>query len=659
MCGIAGFLTSSTERDLSEILEPMCVALKHRGPDDAGSETVALPCGIRIGLTQTRLAILDLSPAGHQPMTDPTTGSWIVFNGEVYNHQDLRRTLQHVAFCSSGDTETVLQSWIHEGASSIESFRGMFAFALYDGRRRQFWLVRDRLGIKPLYVARVDEQTWIFASELRALLASGLLERRLDPQAVDSYLTFGAVPAPWTLLKGVVSVLPAERWRFDLTAPRETLLPERQRYWRIPFTDHQPSTISRADAIAKVRSVLCEAVTYRMVSDVPVGVFLSGGIDSSSVVATLTAQGYSLRTFSVVFGERDFDESTHSQRIAQEFGTIHSELHLQPDQVLRDFEEALSAYDQPSIDGVNTYFISRATRQAGVKVALSGIGGDELFAGYPYFRLLSRLESGWTRGLARLAQFGLQLVAPQSTRAVKLGAILAEDRSRVERYSLCRQVLKRGRCRALFASADRGALLPLPTELRQMLEQQASNLDAVNAHSLLELSLYMANMLLRDMDQMSMAHALELREPLLDHVLVETVASLPGRMKIDRGQANSNKALLVEAVPKPLPRGVTQRVKMGFVFPWECWLRNEQKDFCASLLLDAAAVQGAGLNKKAVAQLWSDYLAHRPGLRYTDVLSLLHLVYWARRHRLTLASPDVGMNGSQYDLTTVKPVSSS
>jgi asparagine synthase (glutamine-hydrolysing) len=616
---------------MSPALEQMLCALRHRGPDDEGIAQVALPNGYRLGLVQARLAILDLSPAGHQPMTDPESGSWVTFNGEIYNHQELRPGLSVRHYHSNSDTETLLKGWNERGEHVLGDLRGMFAFALLDGRRQHFWLIRDRVGIKPLYASRVSADTWIFASEVRALLASGLVARRLRAEAIEAYLAAGAVPAPWTLIEGVVSLLPGESWCFELDKPllRE---PVRSRYWLPSFAPASPP-MSRAAAVERLRPVLEKAAALRMVSDVPVGVFLSGGIDSSAVVALLAHQGYRLHTFSVIFGEQSFDESVHSRQIASHFGTQHTELLLQPDAVLADLERALDAYDQPSIDGLNTYFISQATRQAGVKVALSGLGGDELFAGYSYYRLLERLERPLTRRLAPWLHRVLRWWAPQSSQTTKLGALLQAGRNRLARYLVCRNVLAPERRTALRPSAGYREVL-LPEAVQQQLDEAGRNLHPVNAHSLFELSLYLANMLLRDTDQMSMAHALEVREPLLDHVLVETAAALPGSLKTAAGQHNRLKGLLVDALPTPLPAGVLNRPKMGFVLPWERWLRRELRPRLGELFADATALQAAGLRPEAVRRLWNDYLQERPGLRYSDVLCVAHLAHWARRHQL-------------------------
>jgi asparagine synthase (glutamine-hydrolysing) len=623
---------------MTSILGCMVRALRHRGPDDEGIEVMRFPDGRRLGLAHTRLTILDLSRAGHQPMSDPESGSWIVYNGEVYNHAALRRQLSDCSFRSTSDTETILKAWVRQGEGALSSLRGMFAFALYDGRRRQLWLVRDRLGIKPLYVCRVDADTWVFASELRALLASGLVRHRLHATAVDAYLAFGAVPAPWTLLQGVQSLLPGECWRFDADTGNGSCEPERIRYWRPPFTAPSTAEPTREEAIERLRPVLLEAAALRMVSDVPVGVFLSGGTDSSSVVAALVSQGHAVRTFSVVFGERAYDESEHSRLVAWRFGTDHTELFMHPAKAVDEFDQAVGAYDQPSIDGLNTYFISQATRQAGIKVALSGLGGDELFAGYSYFRLSAQLERLLPRLCAKILYRILCRTAPRSIRTTKLGAILADSGYRLTRYSVCRQVMAPSLRREVLRHAADSAQVPLPPHVLAELETASAPLDAVNAHSLLELSLYLANMLVRDMDQMSMAHALELREPLLDHVLVETVAGLPGRLKLAPGRRNRSKALLVDALPAVLPDRLVRRPKRGFVFPWERWLRAELKPRVAALLRDEDTLQAAGFVPHAVQRLWNDFLASKPGIRYTDILAVVHLLHWVRQHRLSVSS---------------------
>lgn len=646
MCGIAGILTSKTEMDLGPSLVRMRDALAHRGPDDHGVAEVAIPGGFRLGLAQTRLAILDVSAAGHQPMCDPASQSWIAYNGEAYNHRELRAGLRDVAFQSQTDTETILKAWVARGERTLDSLGGMFAFGLLDQPRRQFWLVRDRLGIKPLYVARVDSHTWAFASEVRALVASRLVPRVIDGWALSSFLALGAVPAPWSLINGIRSLLPGERWCFELKDSSQPLVPERRRYWKPSFPNCTAVAPTREAVLPELRQRLLEATKQQMLSDVPVGVFLSGGVDSTAVVAALAHQGERLRTFSVGFHEQQYDESPHARAIARHFGTEHAELILEPHSVLRDFEQALSAYDQPSIDGLNTYFISREVRQAGVTVALSGLGGDELFAGYPYFRQLQQLDRPLIRWGARLVHQCLRRLARGQVRTTKLGNALAARRNRLAGWLACREVsLPQQRQELLGQSSSLGTNL-LPSEVRQYLEAETANLDAVNAQSICEMSLYMADMLLRDTDQMSMAHALEVRVPLLDHRFVVAVATLPGSLKTMSGADSPVKQLLIDALPERLPPGLLNRPKRGFVLPWERWLRQELRSFVADSLLDNAAVVDAGLSPQGVSAVWERFLARRPGVRSSDILGLLSYVSWVRRHGLS-ASHQVTASSQQ------------
>ena len=631
MCGIAGILTFDQGIDLRSISDAMLRTLEHRGPDDFGSQELALPSGGRLLLVHTRLSILDLSRAGHQPMQDPASDSWIVYNGEIYNHQQLRAELPQCEFRSNCDTETLLKAWAERGPASLESLRGMFAFALYDGRRRELHLVRDRMGIKPLYVCQVSSKTLLFASEVRTLLQSGLVARRLNSEAIRSYLAFGAVSAPWTLVQGVQSLLPGERLQLDLST--DTIAPRSTRYWLPTFT-RQKNSMGYDEAIERIRPVLLESLSLHMMADVPVGVFLSGGIDSSAIVAGLTHLGHRVRTFSIWFGEEAFDESVHARTVATRFGTEHVELYTSPKKVFADLDTALAAYDQPSIDGLNSFFISQAVHRAGIKVAMSGLGGDELFAGYSTFRMASLMDRQLNRRLVQAVYPALTRYAPGTMRAKKLRAILAANGSRLKTYSVFRQVMLPAR-RAELLQAFQDDEPPLPAQIIDELTAAIGPLDPPNAYSLLELSLYLANMLLRDTDQMSMAHSLEVRVPILDHRLIEAVASVPGFLKLAGLRRASKKRLLIDALPVPLPREVFNRRKMGFVFPWELWLRNELRQVIGCVFNDWEALEAVGLAQHAVQDLWSRFQRNQPGVRYTDILSLVHLLTWVRANKMS------------------------
>ncbi len=392
--------------------------------------------------------------------------------------------------------------------------------------------------------------------------------------------------------------------------------------------------MSHGEAVERLRPVLLDSFSSHMISDVPVGVFLSGGVDSSSLVAALTYCGHQLHTFSLHFGEREYDESLHASMISKQFGTQHTALTLSPSTAVEQFQSVLTAYDQPSIDGFNTYFISQAVAKAGIKVALSGLGGDELFAGYTNFRLAAYLDRPVNRVLARYIQECMRVTAPGSSRAAKLDAILKGDGQRLRNYTIIRQLMMPDRRNHCLSQPVEDDTMAIPVESAELLGDAARKLDPINAYSLFELSLYLSDMLLRDADQMSMVHPVEIRVPLLDHVLVETIAGIPGGLKAQRLGSSLKKRLLVDALPQPLPTEVSQRPKMGFVLPWELWLRNELASTVSWILHDEPTVLNASLRPEAVIGLWNGFLTGQPGIRYTDILGLVNLLHWVREHRV-------------------------
>jgi asparagine synthase (glutamine-hydrolysing) len=562
VCGIFGYVLSGPRADLPS-LDGAVRGLKHRGPDGDGTfedATGDLACG----LAHTRLAIIDLSPSGRQPMTTPDGRYTITFNGEVYNYRDVQHELEAAgdAMHSGSDTEIILRAYARWGAESLHRLRGMFAFAIWDARERRLFLARDRLGVKPLYFAQVPGGL-LFASEVRSLLATARVAKKLDPVAVDDYLAFGSVREPRTIVHGI-GMLPAascaELERGELRV---------RSYWQPPL--EIDSRVSSERAIEETRALLLDAVALRLVSDVPVGVFLSGGMDSSAIVALAAlASKTPVHSFTVTFDESAYDESVFAQEVARRFGAEHHRVHLSSQEALGHIDDALSALDQPSADGTNTYFVAKAAREAGLAVALSGIGGDEIFAGYPGFRRFAR----WTRRadllkwLPARRGLGSSLVLPTSVR--KGLALLG---SRGDPFAIYVTI------RGMFLAEERSALAGrvrgseiAPSDLDQAIVRWASGPegDAVEAYGLLDMTNYLRNTLLRDADVMGMAHALEIREPLLDHRLVERTMTVPGRWKLAHRQ---NKPLLARAVPE-LPAAASARPKMGFTLPLETWLRG-------------------------------------------------------------------------------------
>src|SRR5579864_2671725 len=388
MCGIFG-IAANNARIPDGLLERGTRSLAHRGPDDSG--TVVLPSksgSNEIGLGNRRLAILDLSPLAHQPMHDSLTGNWIVYNGELYNFRAVKQELERagVSFKSHSDTEVLLKAYARWGEPCLGRFRGMFAFALWDASRQCLFLARDPMGIKPLYYAQRGS-FFLFASEVRSVLGTGLLPSRIDRAGLLNYLTYGSAYDPLTLVEGI-HALPAGH---SLTWKNGTM--DISQYWDLVDDDASPPDVGDEQHASKqLQPILEEAVRLQLVSDVPVGVFLSGGIDSSAVVSILSRGGTTPSTFSIVFREADFSEAEHSRAVAKKFRTEHHEINVSQSDVLPAIPSALAAMDLPTMDGINTYFVSRETRAAGVKVALSGLGGDEIFAGYSSFRTVPRLE---------------------------------------------------------------------------------------------------------------------------------------------------------------------------------------------------------------------------------------------------------------------------
>lgn len=610
MCGIFGVVSHNSPIP-DCILERGTKSLSHRGPDDSG--TVLLRNGAtEIGLGNRRLAILDLSPLAHQPMHDPKTGNWIVYNGEIYNFRDVRRELEQVGqnFVSHSDTEVLLHAYSRWGHCCLQKFRGMFALAIWDAQAQCLFLARDPMGIKPLYFAQTNSH-FLFASEVRSILGTGLIPRKIDPAGLVNYLSFGSAYDPLTLVEGV-HALPAGymlTWRngaiqqscyWDLVAANEN---QRENF---PIEDE-------SSAAHNLRPLLEESVRLQLVSDVPVGVFLSGGIDSSALVSILGRDGVRPSTFSIVFREAEFSEAEYSRQIASKFRTDHHEISVSQEDVFGAIPDALGAMDLPTMDGVNTFFVSREARRAGVKVALSGLGGDEVFAGYSSFRTVPRMErfaqlwNSVPHVLRSPLSSTFSVLAPESDQNRKLLSLANGNGRIVHPYFLSRM---------LFTPGQRDLLSPtVETTTKASASQDyalraAAGLDPVNRVSYLESRCYMLNTLLRDADVMSMSQGLEVRVPLIDHQLVKTVLGLPGTWKLGR----TPKKLLVEALAEPLPDEIVYRRKRGFTLPFDRWMREELRPGIDMVLtakrIDDGPLRGL-LRGHETFRVWTDFLRRK------------------------------------------------
>lgn len=581
MCGILGILTKKAPPSESSGL---LASLRHRGPDRQAEWTS--PDG-SVWLGHTRLAILDLSEAGDQPMRDEVTGDVLVLNGEIYNHLDLRRELETlgVSFRSHGDTETILRGYGVWGPALFPRLRGMFALAIYEACSREVVLARDRFGIKPLYLARTESGGLAFASEVRTLLP--LAGRTLSPRGLSAFLHWGSC-AHSALVFENIQEFPTGCWA-RLRASGE--MPAPVHFWPLAKKEINPNARSLAakmpaNPARAVRQLLEDSVDAHMLSDVPVACFLSGGIDSSILTAMASRRlGGRLATFSVGFSEQGFDESQFAKLISERYGTDHHHVHLTDAEKLSFVRRAIDAMDLPSIDAANTFIVSHYVAQAGFKVVLSGLGADEIFGGYPVFKDFSKIKR-----LASIPHFAASLI-----KLTGRGDFLFSD-APAQRNG---ETLSRWWRRIWTGMQISQIGLPMP-EFHHELSPPLC--DTMAEISWGEIAYYMRDTLLRDSDAMSMAHSIEIRVPFLDNALVETVLSYPAKEKFNH---RIPKSLLLAATDDLLPRQIWNRPKMGFSLPMAHWMHGPLADFCQSGL--DHLVQENLLDFKNCQQIWSEF----------------------------------------------------
>ena len=638
MCGIAGVMWFGADRAhmAAEAATRMRDALRHRGPDGEGIWTSSLEGSAGVALAHTRLAVIDLSTAAGQPMHAGPRA--ITYNGEIYNFRSLRAGLEDLGhvFRTASDTEVLLRAWEVWGPACVERLDGMFAFGVWDDGGTGLTLVRDRFGVKPLYYS-LGEDVLVFASEIGAVIASGLVRPALNRQALWHYLGYQTTPTPETLVSGVRMLPPASLLRVDPSGTTSL-----QEYWHPLSGAADAPGASPMAARRRVRELLQASAEAHLVSDVPVGVFLSGGIDSSALVSVLHSIGRRAQTLSVVFSESQYDESGYARTVARAFGADHAELHLSAPRLMELLPEALSALDHPTGDGINTFVVSTLAREHGLKVAWSGLGGDEVFGGYPSFRRVPRAQSAFSRWgrlpdpLREAAAVAIRRGAP-SVAGRKLASAVASDGSVAELWPITRQV---------FGTHERQRLLGRSLEGTAAIEDPYANLVAAAAArfpdaspwalvAFAEARAYMHDVLLRDTDQMSMARALEVRVPLLDHRLAEYVLGLPAAA---RGEARTPKALLVESLAEPLPDEVVHRPKRGFTLPFDVWMRDGLRPLVEHHLGDEGLSGRGLLDAGEVRRLWQGFLDRRPGATWSRIWTLVALDAWMARHGIAGAS---------------------
>jgi asparagine synthase (glutamine-hydrolysing) len=627
MCGVAGIykINGPTEPEDMAAVQRMIDAQIHRGPDGEGIVALGGNGGSSIVLGHRRLSIIDLSPAGKQPMSNEDGTVWVTYNGEIYNFRELRDELggRGHAFKSKTDTEVLVHGYEEWGMEGLLSrLRGMFAFALYDSSPSPLTPHSSRL-----FLAK-DHEKLIFASEVRAVMRTGMVPDEKNMEALVRFLQLGSVPVPLTTIKDVMA-LPAGHY---LSVGENRV--ELKSYWDLSthLNQSQSASTNLDDCIKTTRSLLEDSIKDHLISDVPLGVFLSGGIDSSSLVALATRfGGKPLTTLSIVFEEPDYSEAHYARLMAERYKTDHREVLLRSQDFFDELPRIFEAMDQPTIDGVNSYFVSKAAKEAGLTVVLSGTGGDEVFLGYEHFKKTGMLERTrrflnlfplrMRRGLIRAA-----ILAGLPSEATGREKLTYLDVPTDENYYLL--------FRGLFTPRQIQDLLGMgEQELKPFMSRPPTSSSLLDSFTLFEFGHYLQNQLLKDTDVMSMAHSIETRVPFLDHRLVEYVAGVPARMKLGNGM---NKPLLVKAMGDDLPREIWDRPKMGFTFPFGDWTKKRADE------LEAASLERKTFDRKAVETIWDDYRQGRVHWsRPWATIAAGHFIQWRSTMRILVLLTDL------------------
>lgn len=617
MCGIAGVAGITDHQRSRAIIERMTTSIAHRGPDADG---FLVEDGIALG--HRRLSIIDLSEAANQPQFDSTGRYAIILNGEIYNFRDVKAQLPDYPFRTESDTEAIVAAYAKHGPECLALLNGMFAIAIWDQVRRELFIARDRLGVKPLYYALTPDNVLVFASEIRAVLESGFVGRNLDRSSLSEYLVYQSVYAPNTIVEDIKQ-LPAGTFALHSDAGLKI-----KPYWRLENKTGDHDFADETAVKKQVKELLLASVERRMISDVRLGAFLSGGIDSSAVVALMSeVSDQPVDTFSVTFSEKEFDESEYSELIARKFNTRHTAVELSSANFLEELPSALRAVDSPTGDGFNTYVVSKATKKAGITVALSGLGGDELFAGYPYFMTWLDTQKGLLPQVPKFFRKPLAYALASSGRSrnQRIADILGADTIDLASvYSVFRQVMSRQTAHEYLANGS-GKFT-----IQKLLDEKSAvvrSFPLLSQVTIAELLGYTQNVLLKDTDQFSMASALEVREPFFDYKLVEYVLQIPDALKLPRYP----KSLLVESIAPALPDEIVHRKKKGFVLPWETWMRGELLEFCEQRI-EGLAARGI-LNADQLRKKWRAFAGGSKSVRWSELWHLIVLSEWLENNR--------------------------
>ena len=614
MCGISAIIQPRETFCVRETLDRMNNAMEHRGPDAEGLYT-----NENIGLGHRRLSIIDIATSANQPMLSSNKKWVIAFNGEIYNYIELKaKELPGIQFQTESDTEVILELFDKFGTEAIAMLKGMFAFVLHHIPTNETYVVRDRYGMKPLYYSLQKEGCFV-ASELRALLASECIPRKLNRSALEEYIETQTVCAPNTLIENVKLLEAGHYLHFK---QKEI---SKHCYYRL-LSDTSYELTDQKSSQELLRSTLRESVLQHMRSDVPFGAFLSGGIDSSLLVGLMSeVRTEKINTFHISFEEEAFDERKYAQLVAKKFNTDHHEINFSTRAFLKEIPAAVASIDFPSGDGPNTYAVSKAAKEAGITVAISGLGGDELFAGYPVFQYMQRIEKS----------FLLQLSYPLRKSASILLSSISSNRSLSKKAELL--ALPKANLSSAFPLFRNvwkaGELIPrtithfeIEKNFKFIFEKHAPLLNRISAA---EIESYMQHVLLRDSDQMSMANSLEIRLPFLDHTVVEFATHLSNNLK----NPISPKKFLTDSFANLIPPEVVNRKKMGFTLPWSLWMKNELRSFTEEGFNEL--FQQGVVNEKLLNDAWRKFILGSEEKSFISFWHLSVLGHWMKGNRIT------------------------
>jgi len=592
MCGIAGIWVRKGRKTKSGVLEKLAASLNHRGPDDRGwweDKSRGL------SLVHTRLTILDLSAHAHQPMVGKDGRTAITYNGEIYNAKRLKQTLKAAghSFFSRSDTEVILNAYQEWGEECLPKLEGMFSFALWDHKEQVLLLARDQFGIKPLYYSFAADSSFIFSSEINALTASGLICPQVNPWAVGAFLSLGYIPPPQTFYKNVLALMPGHWMKVSAHGVEVRSYADLRRLFAA-----KPLVGSYEDAVRRTRTALTQSVSAHLEADVEVGAFLSGGVDSSSLVSLMRQAGQrKIKTITAVFPGTDLDERRFAKKIAQRFDTQHFEVEIQEKDFFEEIERIFHFMDQPTVDGVNTYFVSLAARRAGLKAVLSGVGGDEAFGGYPSFDLVPELFKKLS--ILRALPGGDRTDKLMALQSIKVKTLFEAKRlSLAKTYLMHRSLWFSDQIREVL-SPEWAALVMAQWDFDSYANTSLKGLpDDFSKISFLETHSYLSGQLLRDVDCFSMANSLEVRVPFVHRPLLKELGVISSRHKMGRGP----KTLLVDAVGD-LPKEIWDRPKKTFTLPFEAWFKQRSE-----IIFDENLEKAQYLNPKAIQKIRSGFL---------------------------------------------------